>query len=97
MPPSTPTQTLVWFVTLLALAALGIYLTQKPKPPARNEQRMRRHRRIQERQLGEAYRDDGFICHPLLIFIGIILGAHALFAFGYFIFTAVMGAAEPRW
>jgi hypothetical protein len=97
MNPSSPAQTLGWFFGIVALALLGIYLTKKPAPAARNEQLMRRHRRIQERQLGEAYRDEGFICHPLLFFITGIIGAHGVLVIGYATTCAVFGCQEPRY
>lgn len=97
MNPSTPTQTIIWLLGLIACALFFLWLDKKPKPPARDEQRIRRHRRIQERQLGEAYRDDGFTLWQTLYAITLLGCVLTFVPTICFILHTVMGMDEPRW
>ncbi|MFZ2279531.1 MAG: hypothetical protein WAW39_17175 [Prosthecobacter sp.] len=89
-------ETVLGMIGLIVLACLLAQL-KKPTTPGRNEQLIRRHRRIQERQLGEAYRDDGYTQPFFLFCITGIFGAHAVLAIGYAITCAVFGCEPPRW
>ncbi|MFZ2279519.1 MAG: hypothetical protein WAW39_17115 [Prosthecobacter sp.] len=93
--PSTA-ETILCMIGLIILACLLAHL-KKPTTPGRNEQLIRHHRRIQERQLGEAYRDDGYTMPFVLFCITGLLGAHALLAIGWAITCAVFGCEQPRW
>lgn len=69
---------------------------KKPRPASYDDQLQRRHRRIREHQLGEAYRD-GFTLPQMLMAMATLGGVLLFIPAAYFIFIAVMGASEPRW
>ncbi|MCF7785590.1 MAG: hypothetical protein K9N47_05675 [Prosthecobacter sp.] len=89
-------ETVLGMIGLIVLACLLAHL-KKPTTPGRNEQLIRRHRRIQEHQLGEAYRDDGYTLIQTMAFVASLLGALLLAPVCFFIITVIFGAQEPRW
>ena len=89
-------ETVIAMIGLMICACLLAHL-KKPRPEGRDEQLHARHRRIRERQLGEAYREDGFTRCQLLFCITGVLGAHVALVIGYLITCAVFGIQEPRW
>lgn len=93
---STPTQTIVWLLSLCALACVAILLRKGRKAP-RNDSLYRRHRRIQQRQLGEAYRDDGYTVPQMLYIIGGFTLTLLFIPACYAIIYTVFGMQEPRW
>lgn len=89
-------ETVLRMIGLIVCACLLARL-KKPTAPVRDEQLIRRHHRIRERQLGEAYRNDGYTQPFFLFCITGVLGAHAVLAIGYAITCAVFGCEPPRW
>lgn len=89
-------ETVLGMIGLIVLACLLAQL-KKPTTPGRNEQLIRRHRRIREQQLGEAYRDDGYALPQILGFIACLMATLLTVPALYFIVITVLGAQEPRW
>lgn len=96
--PSTLTETLIWFISLLILAAFLISLRKSPpKPPVYDVALHAKHRRIQARQLGEAYRDDGHTLPQVLYAVAFVAAALLCVPAAYAICCAVLGMHEPKW
>lgn len=89
-------ETVLGMITLMVCACLLARL-RKPAAPVRDEQLIRRHRRIREHQLGEAYRNDGHTLPQALMAMAMLTGVLLFIPIVVFIITTVMGAQEPRW
>lgn len=96
--PSSASETVVWFVLLLILAAFCISMQRKPHSPPRIDWKLQaKHRRIQRDQLGEAYRDDGYTLPEVLCAVALLSAALLFIPAVCFIITALMGMDEPKW
>ena len=85
-------ETVLCMIGLIVCACLLARL-KKPAPPVRDEQLIRHHRSIRERQFGEG----GFTRAQVLFCLTGILGAHAILVILYCILYGLFGAAEPKW
>ncbi len=88
-------ETVIGMIGLIVCICLLAHL-KKPRPACYDDQLQRRHRRIREQQLGEAYRD-GYTLPQMLYAMASLGGALLFIPAAYFIVIAVMGASEPRW